>query len=199
MSTESRKSTPAPPCDEALLAAYRDGDQTAAEMLFQRYYARLVSLARSQMGYTLRQLEESSDVAMSVFESVFQRGRENRIYLDPNKNLWPLLVKITINKIRNHAKTGTRIKRDQRRTVPILDSELLEADAVPTHAMETKELILQLHDTFGPRRRVVIDGLLEGLSVAQIAEKTGLAERTVYKTRQGIKEILERMAADGNA
>jgi DNA-directed RNA polymerase specialized sigma24 family protein len=182
--------------DDALLEAYRQGNEGAAEVLFQRYYVRLVNLTRSQMGGMLCRLEDSADVAQSVFQSVFLRGRAHQIELGPDDNLWPLLVTITVNKIRNRVKYWTRQRRDQRRQVPLDARDPLETGPTPEDAVRLQELISELREPFSDRRRPVIDGLLAGHSVADIAAQTGMAERTVYKTRQALKDMLDRMVAE---
>ncbi len=185
-----------PLADEVLLEAYRRGDEKAAEALFHRYYARLVGLARRQMGGILYQLEDSADVVQSVFRSVFVRGRADQIQLASDDSLWPLLVTITVNKIRNRIKYHTRQRRDRRRHVPLDDRDPLETGPTPEDATRLQELIQELRAPFGQQRQAVIDDLLKGLSVAEVARRTGLAERTVYKTRQAVKEILEHMLAE---
>ncbi len=183
--------------DEALLAAYRRGDEAAAQALFERYYARLVGLARKQMGDLLNQLEDSTDVAQSVFRSVFLRGRAHQIELGPQDSLWPLLVTITVNKIRNHVKFHQRQRRDRRRQTTLdNDRDPLELGPTPEDALRLQETIEELRGSFSQRRRAIIDGLLQGRSVSEIAQQTGMAERTVYKTRQAVREILERMARE---
>ena len=196
MSFEHSQPDTEPLADDALLEAYRQGNEAAAEVLFQRYYVRLVNLTRSQMGGMLCHLEDSADVAQSVFQSVFMRGRAHQIELGPQDNLWPLLVTITVNKIRNRVKYWTRQRRDRRRHIPLEDRDPLETGPTPEDALRLQELIAELREPFGQRRQAAIDGLLNGLSVAEIAAQTGMAERTVYKTRQAVKEILERLAAE---
>ncbi len=58
------------------------------------------------------------------------------------------------------------------------------------------ELIEELREPFSGRRRTVIDLLLDDLSIAEISHQTGLAERTVYKTRQAARQILDRILAN---
>ena len=182
--------------DNALLEAYRRGDEAAAEALFHRYYVRLVSLTRSQMGGMLDRVEESVDVAQSVFQSVFLRGRTEQITLGPNDNLWPLLVSIAVNKIRNRVKYWTRQRRDRRRQIPLEESDPLETGPTAEDALRMQELIQRIREPFGEHRQAIIDGLLEGLTVREISQRTGMAERTIYKTRQALREILERMAVE---
>jgi len=178
--------------DEQLLAAYRDGDQAAAQVLFERYYVRLVRLARERMG-ALRGVEESADVAQSVFESVFLRGRACQIEIGPNDSLWPLLVTITINKIRNRIKYWSREKRDLRREVPLQGNDPLETGPLPEDATRLSDLVQQLLEPFSPRRRKIIEHLLQDAPIPEIARQVGTSERTVYKTRQAAMQILEEV------
>ena len=136
--------------DEVLLEAYRRGDEQAAEVLFHRYYARLVGLARRQMGGILCPLEDSADVVQSVFRSVFERGRSDRIQFTAQNSLWPLLATITINKVRNRIKYHTRQRRDRRREVPLEDRDPLETGPTAEDATRLQELIQELRSPVRP-------------------------------------------------
>jgi len=179
--------------DEQLLAAYRGGDEAAAQVLFERYYVRLVRLARERSGALLRGVEESADVAQSVFESVFVRGRASQIEIGPRDSLWPLLVTITVNKIRNRVKYWTRQQRDRRREVPLEGNDPLESGPLPEDATRLNELVEQLLEAFSPRRRTIVEHLLQNVPIVEIARRVGTCERTVYKTRQAAMRILEEL------
>ncbi len=209
MSPDKSQPDTVPFTDERLLAAYRRGceedadpaakaaGEEAAKVLFQRYYPRLMGLARKQMGWMLCQVEDSADVALSVFRSVFIRGRGHQIELDPESSLWPLMATITINKIRNRVKFhGCEKRPSPDKRVPLQDHDPLEIGPTPEDAMQLQELIEQIRELFGGRRAVILDYLLQGFSVAEIAEETGAAERTVYKTRAAVRQVLEQMLAD---
>jgi len=144
----------------------------------------------------LCQVEDSADLALSVFRSVFIRGRGYTIELDTEDSLWPLLVTVALNKIRNHVKYWKRQQRDHSLQVPLQDRDPLESGPTPEDTMQLQELIEQLCEPFGGRRRAVIDHLLQGLSVAEVARQTGVAQRTVYKTRAAARQILEQILAN---
>src|SRR5947207_8697176 len=90
--------------DQQLISAYRQGDEAAASALFERYYLRLLELIRRQLGWKLREVEGSTDVAQSVLKSFFSQIRQNRVEIGPDNSLWPLLVTIALNKLRNRGK-----------------------------------------------------------------------------------------------
>ena len=75
------------------------GDQAAAQELWNRYFQRLVGLARSKLRGAPRRAADEEDVALSAFDS-FCRGAEQGRFprLDDRDNLWRLLVVITERK-----------------------------------------------------------------------------------------------------
>jgi RNA polymerase sigma factor (sigma-70 family) len=177
--------------DAELLAAYQAGDDQAAATLFRRYYQRLRALAHGQLGWDVKGVEDSSDLAQSVFESVFLRCRSQQIVVGPDASLWPLLATITLNKARNRRKYHRRQKRDRRRDVPIDDCDPLQSGPSPADAMMLEEVIDNLINAFdSDRRQQIVRCLLEGQAIPEIAAQVGTSERTVYKTREAAMRIL---------
>jgi len=184
--------------DEKLIAAYRQGDEAAASELFERYYCRLLELIRRQFGWKLRHVEGSMDVAQSVLRSFFSQIRQNRVQIAPDDSLWPLLATIAINKVRNRGKFWHRDKRNPDREIALAaGSDPLEQGPSPDDAAAIKELIDRLLEPFSERRRQIIQLILEGCPVGQIAKEVGSTERTVYNTRRAAAKILEQVLASG--
>jgi RNA polymerase sigma factor (sigma-70 family) len=180
--------------DNRLLAAYRAGDEQAATTLFHRYYHRLKAFAHGQLGWQTKGLEDSSDLAQSVFQSVFLGCRRHQIVVGPDASLWPLLATITLNKAKNRRKYHRRQKRDRRREVPIDKDDPLQRGPSPDDAMLLEEAITDLVNTFdSERRRRIITLLLQGQSIAEVATHVGTSERTVYKTREAAMHVLTRV------
>jgi eukaryotic-like serine/threonine-protein kinase len=186
--------------DQQLITAYRQGDQAAASVLLEKYYVRLLELIRRQLGWKLRDLEGSTDVAQSVFRSFFSQVRENRVQIAPDNSLWPLLVTIALNKVRNLGKYWQREKRDPGRQVRLDgQDDPLESGPSPQDVAAVKELVDRLLEPFSPRRRRIIELILEGQPVGQIAAQVGATERTVYNTRRAAAKILEQvLSVDGS-
>ena len=183
--------------DEELMAAYNSGDEEAATQLFQRYYQRLTRLAREQLGWSLVGVEDSADLAQSVFESVFRRCRNEQIVITAEQSLWPLLAAITLNKARNHKKFHHRQKRDLSRQVSLAGNDLLHNGPSPSDAAILKETIDQLVDSFdSDRRRQIIRLLLDGQTVREISSHLDVSERTVYKTREAAMHVLSGALKD---
>src|SRR5215470_522936 len=91
------------------LEQLQDGDQAAAQRLWERYFHRLVGLARKKLQGTPRRAADEEDVALSAFDS-FCRGAEQGRFpdLDDRDGLWRLLVTLTRRK-------AAHLKRDERR------------------------------------------------------------------------------------
>src|SRR5207237_6705167 len=87
----------------------RAGDQAAAQPLWERYFRRLVSLARKKLCGAARRVADEEDVALSAFDGFCRRAAEGRFpQLSDRDNLWQLLVVMT-------ARKAHHLVRDQRR------------------------------------------------------------------------------------
>jgi RNA polymerase sigma factor (sigma-70 family) len=179
--------------DKELIEAVQAGEAQAAEHLFERYYFRLIELARRQMGWRLRSTVGSSDLVQSVLLSVFELIREERVQVPPDGALWPLLVRISLNKIRNQAKFWRRGRRDQERVSSVTELELVQKEPSPEDVAMLNETIKELFGQFSERRQAVLSLLLQDYGVAEVAKQIGVSERTVYNTRVAAGEVLREL------
>src|SRR5262245_63073334 len=97
------------------LNQFKAGDAAAAQRLWERYFGRLVGLARAKLGQHVGRMIDEEDVALSAFAS-FSRGVEAGKFprLDDRDNLWRLLVVITARKAIDHIHFERQQKRDGR-------------------------------------------------------------------------------------
>src|SRR5262245_16505902 len=81
------------------LAQLPTGDPAVAQQLWERYFQRLVGLARKRLhGAKIRYADEE-DVALSAFHSFLRNAQQGRFpQLADRDNLWHLLVTITARK-----------------------------------------------------------------------------------------------------
>lgn len=184
--------------DDKLIEAYRAGDQQAADLLFERYYGRLIALVRKQMGWRLHQKEPSSDVALSVMFSVFRRVTDRQVRIPEDGTLWPLLASIALNKIRNKAKFWDRERREQRREVTIDELKVIESGPSPDEVAAVEELVKDLLAQFSERRRAVLSLMLQDYGVSEIARELNISERTVLNTRRAAADALKRTLEPGS-
>ena len=171
--------------DPQLLAEIRAGNSQAERALFNRYYARMVGFARARMNTRLQVRVAASDVAASAIKSVLLGVRPGEFDLDDDENLWPLLVTVMLNKVRNQWKRHTSQGRDLRVSQPIDACQWLAADCQQqTCQVELDDLVERLLAGFPPRRQNILRLALEGFGVGEIARSVGVTERTVYGTRR---------------
>jgi hypothetical protein len=91
------------------LGPLQEGNPEAAQQLWERYFVRLVQLARKRLGRSPERAADAEDVALSAFDS-FCRNAENGRFpeLHDRNNLWRALAVIT-------ARKATRLLRDEAR------------------------------------------------------------------------------------
>lgn len=88
------------------------GDAGAAQKLWERYFPRLVGLARKKLQGAKKGVADEEDVALNAFDS-FCRGAEAGRFprLDDRDNLWQLLVVLTARKAWHLRRYEQRHKR----------------------------------------------------------------------------------------
>ena len=176
----------------------RAGDRAAAQPLWERYFDRLVRLARARLkllrGPSAAADEE--DAALSAFES-FCRGVDRGRYPDlaDREDLWRLLVVITARKLVAQMRRDRRQKRggglvtNEADLCPIDSLEenhilngIIGAEPTPEFAAIVAEDYRRLIDSLGDDdlRRVAI-WRMEGYTNDEIASRLGCARRTVSR------------------
>ena len=99
----------------AWLDRLQAGDPSAAHRLWQRYFPRLVGLARQKLRDAPRRVADEEDVALSAFGSFCRAAEAGRFpdLLDRD-GLWRLLVVITARKAAHLLRDQGRQKRGGR-------------------------------------------------------------------------------------
>ena len=181
------------------ISELKEGDHAAAQQeLWNRYFSRLVALARAQLRGLPRCVEDEEDVALSALDSFFRRVRRDRFPdLRDRTQLWPLLVKITARKSLNQLKR----LRAKKRGGPIDDSEDIEQivghEPTPELTAEVAEQCHKLLDALdSDSLRWVARMKLEGYTNAEIAAKLDVAERTVGRK---LHRIRRQWSEDGQS
>jgi DNA-directed RNA polymerase specialized sigma24 family protein len=196
---------PSPGSITALLEHLQAGDHEAAQPLWERYYPRLVGLARERLRGTQRRVADEEDVALSAFDSLCRGVEQGRFpQLKDRDGLWALLVLITVRKAadlvqynRRERRGGGQVRGDSAWAGRNGDAgadglaDIAAGDPTPDVAVQLAEefqLLLDRLDSDELRRIAVWK--LEGYTNAEIADRIGCAQVSVQRRLRLIRKIL---------
>jgi RNA polymerase sigma factor (sigma-70 family) len=189
------------------LGALKNGEDVAAQKLWEAYYRRLVGLARQRLGNSPRRAADEEDVALSAFNSFFEGVAQGRFpQLSDRDDLWRLLVHITARKAIDQINHERRKKRRPDSVAKVwggaglADSEderalaqVVGHEPTPEFAAQvTEECKRLLHSLSSPELRSVVVWKMEGYSNAEIAERLHCVERSVERKVRLIRERWQR-------
>jgi DNA-directed RNA polymerase specialized sigma24 family protein len=192
---------------EWLVDLKRGGDR-GAQQLWERYYVELISAAHRKLGRLPHRAEDAEDVAAMAFTAFVQRVEKQRFpKLDDRDDLWQVLLMLT----ERRAADLVRREKAQRR-----GDGMIRGEAVLNQGLSTSGPAGGMDGLPGPRLTPeTIDGLaavirerweafqdetlerialdkLQGYTNAEIAERTGIALRSVERKLQLIKSRLRK-------
>ena len=189
-----------------LIHRLKDGDSAATAALWERYFHRLMGLARAKLEGVPRRAEDEEDVVVEAFATFFRRAKAGDFpALRDRKGLWALLSLIT-------ARKAFHQRRDEGRRRPrggaVLDERgfaelgggsepgldrLFRREPTPEDAAllvdEVRRLLAALPDD---GTRSVARLALEGLDSDAIAARLDCSPRTVRR-----KLVLARSLWEG--
>jgi DNA-directed RNA polymerase specialized sigma24 family protein len=175
--------------------------ESAARLVWGRYFQELLVLARNHLSARIRCREDEEDVLQSMYKSFCIRQRRGDFDLANRDQLWNLLVHITLQKARNTANRHHQAKRDVRReeTEPTREQVGEDAtgailDQIDSDGPTPAEAAL-LNEALETRFRLLIDpGLrqiamwkLEGYTNNEVAGKLECTLRTVERKLERIR------------
>jgi RNA polymerase sigma factor (sigma-70 family) len=181
------------------------GDPRAAQQLWERYFQRLVGLARKKLRDTPRRSADEEDVALSAFGCFCRGAQQGRFpQLSDREDLWQLLVTITVQKAIDHIRRERRLKRgggavlDEAALAGIGNTtteepgmeQILGREPTPEFAAQVAEQCERLLRCLGEGSlRTVALKKMEGYSDDEIATQLGCARRTVVRKLRRIRSI----------
>jgi RNA polymerase sigma-70 factor (ECF subfamily) len=200
------------PHDRELVTRFKTGDQGAAQVLFDRFVERLISLVRPRFTHQLARRLDPEDVVQSAFRSFFSALEASKIHLASDGDLWPILAEITLRKLRQRCRFHHRQRRDFRQECPleeeaaasapagrdVLLAAALASEPSPQEAQVAFQEILDLCLAgLSPRDRSLIELALQGAHDSELAAGASCAERTVRRVREDFKKtLLRRLRSD---
>jgi DNA-directed RNA polymerase specialized sigma24 family protein len=183
------------------LGELRDGDQAAAQPLWEHYFSKLVTVARSKLRRMRKTTadQDEEDAALSAFNSFCAGAARGKFpQLADRDDIWRLLVVITARKAMAQANREGRQKRGGGRVVEeavlfghglgAADGSLAGLERIAAQgpspefaAMMAEECGRLLDALDDDSLRQVALSRMEGYNNDEIAEQLGCARRTVAR------------------
>lgn len=186
------------------LGPLQAGDPAAAQQLWQRYFQRLVELARKKLRGSPRRVADEEDVALSAFDSFCRRAEQGRFpQLLDRDSLWRLLVLLTTRKASHQRRDQQRKKRGGGVTIQnetcgesedgsVLE-QILSREPTPEFAAQVAEECQRLLRSLADAElEAVALARMEGYTVEEIAKQLGYAPRSIKRKLQLIRAIWEK-------
>ena len=182
----------------------KQGEREALQKLWERYYHRLISLARRELqALPVLAAADEDDVVNSAFFSFFRAAEAGRFpQLDDRHDLWQILVMLTRRKaidLKQYETSGKRntFKVSRNFTVPENDSDFKTDDFIghiskepdPAFAAEIAEqCCLLLEKLMDSQLRYIAVRKMEGCTNLEIADHLDLAQSTIERRLQVIRK-----------
>ena len=182
------------------------GDPRAGQVLWDRYFERLVSYARRKLEGMPRRVADEEDVALSAMQSFCQGAAEGRFpQLNDRQDLWKLLITIAARKAHKQrrkqatSKRGGGLVRGESVFFQVGADEAGAGLDQAVGAEPTPEFALEVAEECERRMACLDDSLREialyrlaGLTHVEIAAKLGCAVRTVERKAERIRAQWEQ-------
>jgi DNA-directed RNA polymerase specialized sigma24 family protein len=178
---------------------FQAGESAAVRPLWEKYFHRLVGLARSRLRNTALRCTDEEDVALSAFDSFCRNAEAGRFPdLTDRESLWRLLAEFTLRKATHHVRDAAAIKRGGGKVESAgsgVFEKALGRELDPSLVAEVSEECERLLGVLGdPQLRQVALLRMDGHSVEEVAIQVGCAPSSVKRKLKRIRGIWAREA-----
>lgn len=161
-----------------LFEEMRGGSDKAAWELVERYGPHVHAIVRKRMGASLRRSHDTGDFVQQAWASLFRGMPRFKNVNDPGRFVG-LLATIACRRLANEVRRKTPIDPD------LVDGATAENQAgspnTPSQVAIVRERWFRLIDGMPQTHQAVINLRLKGHTYGEIAEKTGLNEKTARR------------------
>ena len=168
--------------------AVRQGDASAAEHLWRRYFQQLMAQARVRMTNVDRSGYDEEDAAISTFHILCSKLQEGHYAsLSDRDELWQLMLTVLIRKVGRRVKYQQASKRSIARTGQVgFSVDELPAATSDEISEECFELIALLNDSNLEQVALL---KFEGYTNEEIAAKLNRTRRTIQRMLNLIRSL----------
>lgn len=190
----------------------REGDEDAAAHIWNRYFDRIVEIAKRSLKDASSRVTDEEDVALLALKSLLTGIKEGRFpALDRRDQLWRLLMVITtrkaaavIEKDHRQKRGSGNVRGDSAIIAPEFEDSILNGfdqidgqceapDWAALMADETKELMRLLPDEISRQLAIL---KMEGHTHEEIADKLKCNVRTVERRLKHVRELWSKRLGD---
>ena len=184
----------------------KQGDEDAANELWQRYFHRLVGLARQRLGAGARRVADEEDIAICTFRSLCDGVEQGKMDgIGDRDDLWRLLATITARKSAGQIRHDSRQKRGVGK---VRGHSVFEGNGDGEQAAgfdrvmseePTPEFLCALADEHHRLVAGLGDERLEQIaqwSAAEMADQLGISKRSVERKLERIREYWKQELAE---
>ena len=188
------------PSATALISKLRNGDEEAARLLWDRFFAQLITLTRSRLQTSSRAMSDEEDIVLSAMKSFCIGMRNGRFpELSNRESLWRLLLTITLRKIadkQNYDRRGKRdVEKQQLNSSPDADSNaevnsFVSREPNPEIAAECAEQISRLLESLeneGLKKVAIMK--MEGYTNIEVANDIKCSLTSIERKLRTIRSI----------
>jgi DNA-directed RNA polymerase specialized sigma24 family protein len=189
----------------AWIGRLKAGDPEAAQQLWQRYFTRLVGLARKKLWGARRRVADEEDVALSALDSFCRAAARGRFPRQEDRDdLWRLLLVITARKaidlVQRERRDRAVAEATPAQAAGSADAALIEQivgdEPTPEFAAQVAEecerLLTRLETA---ELRSVAVWKMEGYTNEEIAARLGCALATVERRLRLIRKLWDQAPA----
>ncbi len=170
-----------------------EGDSRAAELIWNRFFKRMVGVAQKKMVSMPKAARDEEDVALSAMNSFFEGAEAGRFEVKNRDDLWRLLVTITIRKASAERRRQYAAKRGGgkpslhiNQNTPDRIDELIDRNQMPELVEDVLKSCSELLDTLNDEAlRHTAEMKMQGCSLEEISDVLGCkVEETKYRLRK---------------
>ncbi len=184
--------------DQVLLNLLKEGDESAANQLFERYVDKLITLAQRRINQRLAGRVEAEDIVQSVFRTFFMRARQGQFHASDVDDITKLLARITVRKTIRQITHHLCAKRSVvRETSGSTDTSFvllnhLSRDPTPEEAASLIDELEHLLSQLKPEDQQILELRMQGYSSTEIAAKLGVSDRKIRRLLERVRGLADQ-------
>ena len=173
-------------------------NQSWSEVVWNKYFERLLRFAKKQMRGMPKIASDEEDITLSVLKSVCLSAREDKQSVPDADSIWGLLVLICKRKIANQYAYQRRIKRDASRSEslfssPALLQQLESREIHPEVLLQFNERVDELFQSLEHETLKQVAMLkVQGYTNQEIAVRLECSLSTIERKLRLIRELWSR-------